>query len=158
PVRKKMRLALGLEDGQGVRPFWKPVQMLVTFALVCAGWVFFRASGLGQAVKVFKKFLAIPGELAMAEQALYTASDTGPFLTILMMDRKVTGVGLDFMLVNLFLCLVLFISSFATRHRDGRKLLAGLPAVVRWPLYWALVFGILLFRSLLETEFLYFQF
>ena len=94
----------------------------------------------------------------MAEQALYTASDTGPFLTILMMNRKVTGVGLDFMFVNAILCSVLFSVSFITRHRDGRELVNGLPLIARWTLYLALIFGILLFRSLLETEFLYFQF
>ncbi|MBQ9538774.1 MAG: MBOAT family protein [Treponema sp.] len=158
PARKKIRMALGLDGENGTRAFWKPVQVLTTFALVCAGWVFFRASGFGQAVKVFKKFLSIPSELAMAEQALYTASDPNPFLSILMMNRKVTGVGLDFMLVNLFLCIVLFISSLLTRQRDGRELISSLPAVIRWFLYWVLVAGTLIFRSLLETEFLYFQF
>ncbi len=158
PLRKKIRLALGLDDEQGTRPFWKPVQVLITFTLVCAGWVFFRASGLGQALKVFRKFLAIPSELAMAEEALYTAGDTGPFLAVLMMNKKVTGVGVDFMLVNLLLCLVLFMASLITRHTDGRKLLSAMPAVIRWPLYWALVAVILIFRSLVETEFLYFQF
>lgn len=159
PVRRKIRLALGLEDSErGIRRFWKPFQVLTTFCLICAGWVFFRAPGLSQALKTFRKFRAIPSELAMAEQALYTKSDTGPFLTILMMNRKVTGVGLDFMFVNAILCFVLFSVSFITRHRDGRELVNGLPLIARWTLYLALIFGILLFRSLLETEFLYFQF
>ncbi|MBQ9539265.1 MAG: MBOAT family protein [Treponema sp.] len=157
-ARGACRKKLGLEkDGLVIRP-WHCVQVLMTFVMVNAGYVFFRASGIGNAFRIFKKFLAIPSELAMAEQALYTTSDTNTFLTILMMNRNVTGVGLDFMFVNLFLCLVLFISSLVTRHKDGREIVNGFPLVVRWTLYLSLLFGILIFRSLLETEFLYFQF
>ena len=130
----------------------------MTFAMVTAGWVFFRASGLGQAVKVFKKFLLIPSELAAAEAALYTEGNLAPFLGILMMNRKVTGIGLDFMFVNLLLCLVLFVSSYASRNRDGREIVAGWPFVLRWTAYLLLLFVTLFFRSLLESEFLYFQF
>ncbi|MBP5156694.1 MAG: MBOAT family protein, partial [Treponema sp.] len=157
-IRSSLRGKLGLEkDGQVIRP-WRCVQVLMTFAMVNAGYVFFRARGMGQAVRIFRSFLAVPGELAVAEQALYTTGIPAEFLKILMMDRKVTGVGLDFMIVNLFLCLVLFLSSFIARHRDGRVIVDGLPLVARWTLYLALMFGILIFRSLLETEFLYFQF
>ncbi len=157
-ARSALREKLGLEkDGHVIRP-WHCIQILITFAMVNAGYVFFRARGIGQAFRIFRKFLAIPSELAAAEQALYTTGDPGHMLSVLMISRKVTGVGLDFMLVNLLLCLVLFLSSFIARHRDGREIVGELPPVIRWTLYLALMFGTLVFRSLLETEFLYFQF
>lgn len=159
-ARSRLRTRLGLEkDGQVVRG-WKYVQVLMTFALVNIGYVFFRANTMADAGRALVKLCLLPAELAAGIAAAGKAGPAAAVRELFMLHEGVSGFGFKLALRALLLCALLFTASFVSRKEDGRKLFARLPAVVRWGCYYGLVFVIAL--SLLMThgdvQFIYFQF
>ena len=159
-ARSKIRQRLGLEkDGRVVRP-WHVVQILMTFALVNIGYVFFRANSMADALSALAKLASVPGELVGGISAIGNAGPVSAVRELFMLDEELSGFGFKLALKALLLCGILFTASFVSRREDGRAILARFPAVVRWPCYYVIVFIIAL--SLLMThedvQFIYFQF
>ncbi len=159
-TRSRLRTRLGLEkDGQVIRP-WHYVQILITFALVNIGYVFFRADSIADAGLAFSKLLSMPSELASGIASAGSTGLAGTIRNLFLLHENISGFGFKFALRAMLLCAMLFAASFVSRREDGRKILARFPLAVRWSCYYALAFVIAL--SLLMTheavQFIYFQF
>jgi D-alanyl-lipoteichoic acid acyltransferase DltB (MBOAT superfamily) len=105
-------------------------QIALTFALALLAWVFFRASSLGHA------FAYLSG---LIRQPLSTE-----------------GVGRH--LAPLSGVFALLVIEWFQRDKQHALEIGGLPPLVRWSVYYATIFAILLFGEFGGTEFIYFQF
>ncbi len=123
--------------GMAARPRLRRVtQTLLTFHLVGAGWVFFRAPSLRAALQTF---------YAMA----------GPTPARLALPELARGASLA---VSLAAVAVLLAVEFAAERRPLRPALAALPAAVRWSAYLAIALAVLNLGTREEIPFIYFQF
>lgn len=120
------------------------IHMVVTFALVCFAWIFFRAQTVGDA-------LYIVGHLPTGwAQAL----DPNLFGD----TRTTFGVwARDWWLSIALIGLVIGVQVLQSRG-NLRERIARQPWWIRWSLYSAALWGIFLFGALRQTEFYYFQF
>jgi D-alanyl-lipoteichoic acid acyltransferase DltB (MBOAT superfamily) len=107
--------------------FW----MIVTFHLVCVGWIFFRAQSLPEAVLVLQKIgaAALSGHFDKPEK-------TGAII---------------------YIVVLLVIEWLQRRHRHPLQIDAW-PRPLRWATYGLLVYIIFMFAELNYTPFIYFQF
>lgn len=120
---------------------WRPVQILVTFALTCYAWIFFRSNSMSDAIYINKAiaFTLIHPAKLMSSQIL------GPIsLTDLMWGVAVISLLEVFHLLQ--------------RGRSIRAMLMERPVWFRWAVYYSLVFGILVFGEFGRRQFIYFQF
>jgi D-alanyl-lipoteichoic acid acyltransferase DltB (MBOAT superfamily) len=104
----------------------------LTFALVCLAWVFFRAADVGDAWQIVTRILRL-------------APASGRPVAL---DSKVG-----------FLALVPVVMALEAINRRGGLVgrIERLPAISRYALYAALVYGTILFRGV-SAQFIYFQF
>lgn len=105
------------------------VNMLVTFHLVLAAWVFFRADDVTDAVTVLQKIF------------------TAPLTTFVQPQRQAV-----------IWIVVLLLVEWRQRHRQHGLDIAESPRAVRWAAYYATAAAILLFAQLDYVPFIYFQF
>jgi len=104
----------------------------LTFTLVCAGWVFFRAANISDALLVFRKM----------------AGDHGmPF----------TGGAKDLIYGTLGIVPVLSFD-YWTRGRRFEEVVTERPVAARWAVYLFLVLGLLGMGVFDASQFIYFQF
>ena len=112
--------------------------MGLTFALVCLGWVFFRADNVSEALAIIQNM----AHISKSQIGVYTF-----------------GNGLkDELLISLLLLPLMLLVEFLTRKGTVEGIVVQLPWYVRWMLY--LLFGVLvtLFSVFGNQEFIYFQF
>jgi len=113
------------------------IQVIIVFILVNIGWVFFRAKSISDAIYVlthiFPLQLSFSGVYfgAMTRWGLIVA-----FASIVFMESM----------------------HLLQEHFRMRQFLSNKPLMLRWSLYLALLFIILLFGVFNETPFIYFQF
>jgi alginate O-acetyltransferase complex protein AlgI len=130
--RDRLRSATGLSR----RPrFSRPLQMGVTFSLVCAAWVFFRARSVPEALLVFSRLL--------------------DWSTLGLHD---TGLSTRELALSLSLIGGLYLVELRLATDDIRDMFAAAPIWFRWPAYYALVTLILVFGVFSQSPFIYFQF
>ena len=117
-------------------PSWREAgQMLLTFALVVLGWIFFRADTIGDA---FGYLARIPHRSLLSV----------PFL-----------VNRQFYIPLLLSILLLFGVEWCNRTRGGILTMAHIHnKAVRWLLYLVLVMVIAIFGEFEQVQFIYFQF
>jgi alginate O-acetyltransferase complex protein AlgI len=133
PVADRALRAVGLDEGSVVR---RGLLVSSTFALTCLAWVLFRAESLGDAWFIYSHFAT-----NWDWRALGTASfGTGQF---------VPAVGAILALE--------YLEHANLRYRLGRRL-PSLPTVVRWPVYAAAIFVVVMFGVYRSNQFIYFQF
>jgi alginate O-acetyltransferase complex protein AlgI len=143
-VRGRLARASGLASRPGLH---KTFSMAVTFTLTCYAWVFFRANSISDAVYINR---AVASSLIHPLTVLRSSAGgalgrLGPisryeFLTVL----GVIG----------FMELIHFLQ----RKRGMRAMLAEKPMWLRWSVYYALTFAILLLGEFSKRQFIYFQF
>ncbi|MBQ9538980.1 MAG: MBOAT family protein [Treponema sp.] len=159
-LRSKLRCRLGLEKDGHVIKSWHIVQVLVTFALVNIGYVFFRANNMVDAVTALGKLVTAPAQFVVSLASMRKGGRLDIIRDAFMLHEGVSGFGFKLAIRAIMLCAILFAASFVSRREDGRKILARFPAPVRWLCYYVLVFIVAL--SLLMThedvQFIYFQF
>jgi hypothetical protein len=122
-----------------------------TFSLICLSWIFFRAGSVND--------------------ALYMVSHLGdglmsPFSTLLagMSEQTSVAAAYDFgvtpanLWLSFALIVVLLVAESKAEPEGLRRLLVSRPWWVRWPAYYALVYGILFLGVFQKTQFIYFQF
>lgn len=81
PVRKKLKQFFGLEDGSLLLAMW---QRFVTFALVTAAWVFFRAESLRAGLSIIKRIVTDITPWILFDGSLYTCGiEARSFLALL---------------------------------------------------------------------------
>ncbi len=110
----------------------KVFKMLVTFSLVCAAWVFFRASSLSDALLICKKILLVHGPVF-----------TGGFRDII---YGVMGIA-TLIAVDLW-----------CRGKNIDVALSELKTPVRWAMYLYFTVTILMAGVFDKSQFIYFQF
>lgn len=112
-------------------------RQLITFHLVLLAWVFFRASTVGD--------------------ALYILENMGKEWTLSMHYN--IGIGPWGLAIAATAVLLLEVVQYAHVRIGGvGRALDAQPTWVRWSVYYALIFAILMFGRFETTEFIYFQF
>jgi alginate O-acetyltransferase complex protein AlgI len=111
--------------------------IFVTFHLVAFSWIFFRAKSLPDALFIISHLFS---DLELR-----------------------SGYGLDIgggyeTMITFIALLVLILVDYLRERNVTLEFLRVRPLVLRWSLYYALVFSILLFGKFRVTEFIYFQF
>ncbi len=124
------------------KPLYKSVQILKTFALVCLGYIFFRSTGMTQAFGIIGRIFSVSAPL-----------------------NSPAGIGLDKadLLVALIAVAVLIITDiYRAKEVDIREAVAAKPLVLRWAVYFILLFSVIIFGvygpGYSSSSFIYFQF
>ena len=107
------------------------VNILITFILVCFGWIFFRANQVGDAFEVIRKIFMEPGK---------------PFLHLTTLFYGVISL------------IILLLKDFADEYRLPVRFLDSRYKAVRYCSVCGLIAYILLFGMLDGGQFIYFQF
>ena len=114
----------------------KVIRVLITFHLVCFGWILFRANSLSDAAYIVR---SIPAN----------------FLNI---SGLFVGTSrFEFALALVFIFILLAVELFQ-RSKPGLPFLDAKPMVLRWSYYYLIVFAIVVFGVTQESQFIYFQF
>lgn len=121
PLRGKVRAALHLKDDGFVTAL---VQVLVTFSLTTAAWVFFKASSFTQATAILSGMVHAP---------LWAFQTMG-------LDR------LELLAAAGAIVVLLAVDLLSLRRDLGERFLAA-PRPVRWAVLWCLLFAVLLLGS-----------
>ncbi len=133
-IRKKNRKYLDVPaKGRFVPNIREILQIGSTFMLTCFGWIFFRAENMTQAMKyigrLFSTLTVNPGE-------------------VLQVVEK-----------NLFIPLIfMIILEWIQREKQHALAIEKLPVWVRYPVYFIMLFSILLLGNYNKVEFIYFAF
>ena len=142
PLRVRVRAALHLDPERGL---YRALRALVTFALVCFAWVFFRASSVSQAL------LAIRRTFLVWNPGIFT---DGTVFTL--------GLGAADFWAGAAAIAVLFAADALSQRWDLAAALEAQSALVRWPVYLLLIFAVLIFGiygpQYSAGAFIYFQF
>ncbi len=113
------------------------VQVLVTFHLIAIAWIFFRAASVGEAVLILQKIAAGIGKMpALLPRYPFTA-------------EHYLGFGLIALLI---------VVEILDERRSIWKRLAAAPLVLRWGVYYAGIFTLLILGRWQAREFIYMQF
>lgn len=156
-------VAWGLYHGMGVLAgrvasmrhllAWSPpvwVRMGRTFAVVCVGWVFFRARSMSEAALMLGS--AIPDGL---RQLQMMSSDVAPKSAhFIWLDHEPRELLLAVTLISSLLA----IEAWQARVGSAQIVIAALPPWARWTGYYALAVVILLLGVFQRVPFIYFQF
>jgi len=119
------------------------LQVALTFALVCAGWVLFRARTIADAAAVARGATAGWPVLARGGVAALSAG------------LGLTPAGL---FITVALALLLLLVEARAGDAPPMQLVAQAPPFLRWPAYYVLVSLILVFGVFENAPFIYFQF
>lgn len=114
------------------------LKVLITFSLVCLGWIFFRARTL--------------------HEAFYILSHLGAGWDLRHLTKGMEIYNYDLPLAFLSIAFLLGVHYYQRKGIRLRDSLAARPFMVRWPVYYAAVFIIWLFGATDVKQFIYFQF
>lgn len=119
-------------------------RVLITFTLVCVGWVFFRADTMGDAVYIFSH----------VTQGWTNLESYGGFARLVaFMDISPLAFRVD----TLLIFVVLFAEGRA-RNGEVAESIGGRPWWIRWTMYVLLAMAIMNLGIAKEIPFVYFQF
>ncbi|MCW3121245.1 MAG: poly(beta-D-mannuronate) O-acetylase [Flavipsychrobacter sp.] len=141
PVRNKLRAITGIAKAKLLDSV---VQRVLTFSLVTIAWVFFRANTMHDA-------LYILGRLPDAfREAVQIITRKIPMVKFPIADAR--------MEVCLLVIVLLEVVHAVQKKRSINTLIQNQPRIVRWSVYYAIVFIIVLFGIFHDRQFIYFQF
>jgi len=121
---------------------YKSLQILLTFHLVAFAWIFFRANSMADALYIVKQF-TVPAMLQSLPGFAYQVT-------------KTFG-ELELAYCFIFILLLLGIEGWQSINQD-RPLIQPKPIWLRWALYYAAIFSIMIFGAHNSSQFIYFQF
>ena len=113
--------------------------VFTTFHLVVFAWVFFRANSLGDAITLLQRMFSFEEDVS----TVAFATALGPFELAIAFGAILLMEGVHVL---------------QERWGSTGAYLDGKPRWVRWSVYYAVVFAILMFGEFSLTEFIYFQF
>lgn len=124
------------------------LSVATTFSLVAFAWIFFRAENLADATFIARNLFTGMGDL------LLLAGEPARLMATL------SGYGLDLSRLLAPLAAILLMLAVESSPPPGGHLtwLDAKPRWLRWPLYYGIVMGILLFGEFTHQQFIYFQF
>ena len=125
---------------------YKCFQRIITFLLVCFAWIFFRSESLTQAVGVIQKIFSGFDAWTIYKDGLLSM-----------------GLDIANIVVLVFATvLVYLVSRYEHGGRDFVKGVEKMHLFARWPIYYALIFAVLIFGiygpEFAASQFIYFQF
>jgi len=142
PFFKKQKKFFHIDDGNA---FWRMFQISRTFLLAAIGMIPFRANSLEQAIYMARK-LFVPARIRQPLLNLYVSTWTQ------------MGGKLVFLIMAVFVMMQI-VCDFRIYHgKDIQKLIIERPLPVRWILYFALIFAIILAGTFGQSSFIYFGF
>ena len=124
------------------------ISMALTFALVGILWLFFRSPTFGEAAYMLRN--------------VFTAGANGHYFSLSATDLhglppSYLGLPLWQFASTLLLIPFLVLSEWLIRNRNTRGF-SSMPAYIRWPAYYAIIFSIIFFGLFDTKQFIYFQF
>jgi hypothetical protein len=137
---------LGFKEGS---TFIYYANLVITFVLVCIGWVFFRASNINEAFYIISHFGLGLGTFIMHSYDYYT------WKNLLSLSGLIQKKDVIISLVGIG---ILVIVDSIERTVPLWQKVAQYPSIVRWGVYYAMFFGIITFGLFGVQEFIYFQF
>ncbi|MBR0032776.1 MAG: MBOAT family protein [Treponema sp.] len=120
------------------------LRILVTFALVSFAWIFFRIESFEDAFLAIRKILCTPSELLSFSGISSLHDGKELFKTLFSLNSKSVGFFPGFIKTIFFLILFIAID-FATRDKDGLKIIMEKAWFIRWGLYAVMLWGICYF-------------
>lgn len=151
-LKKKIRKALSIKKS---RLWYRALQVFSTFSLVCFAWIFFRANSIADALYIIKN---LPTGLGDLFQKVFLSFD---FKTI---GSTINHIYLEFNIDYLHvIALALGIGAlgwveFLQGKGSAGAWLKKKPLVLRWGIYYGLIFIILYFGFRGTAPFIYAQF
>lgn len=139
----------------------KWVDVLVVFVLVNLAWVFFRANSASDAFYILTHFLdGKSADFTLFAQEMLNLVRGQADLGAKLMAASGANLGLSLFefLIAIAAIGFLVLTEWAYSRTNLPKLVEQSPLLVRWSIYYAMVYGILLFRYVGINEFIYFQF
>ncbi|HUW61106.1 MAG TPA: MBOAT family O-acyltransferase [Candidatus Bathyarchaeia archaeon] len=141
PMRERLSAALGLTRAPRVH---RAVRAASTFALVCFAWIFFRAQSMADAVGIVRGLVSGWGAVLDPSQLYGVVRSMG----VLPRDLAIFGA----------LIAILEVVHVCQARGATLDWLSRRPLPVRWALYSALIWTIVIFGVFRQKEFIYFTF
>ncbi|MDB5051612.1 MAG: poly(beta-D-mannuronate) O-acetylase, partial [Fibrobacteres bacterium] len=126
-------------------PIRQAVKTLVTFALVCIGWVFFRAGSLGDAVYILTHLNTGWMRMLRPREVLQEFWDAGLS-------------NFDLMVLAAAILFALSVERWNSEKGSAKAFFLDLPAWVRISVYSVAFWGIFIFGVFTKANFIYFTF
>lgn len=142
PFFKKQKKVFGIMDD---RALWRTFQVCRTFVLAAIGMIPFRAASMTQTLYMIQR-LFVPTGIKGPLKSLYS-SVWGQF-----------GGKIVFVIVIVLGILQIICDFRQYAGKDVQGIVAGCPWLVRWSLYFILVFSIILAGAFGQSSFIYFGF
>ena len=122
----------------------KIIRVIITFVLVDFAWIFFRANSLSDARYIIKNLFNGLGNINTIEQ----------------FSNVIFNLGLDktSFIVGVIAIVIMEIVHLLQNKGSIIFMIDKKPALVRWAVYYALIFSIILFGVFEQSQFIYFQF
>ncbi|MEO7299882.1 MAG: MBOAT family O-acyltransferase [Verrucomicrobiota bacterium] len=133
PFRAMVKRTLGMAPEEAGSQFFRTA---CTFALTCFAWIFFRSNTMADAWHIVTHFWR-PSNAPLFAVPGFSAYDA---------------------VIVLFAMAVLEMGQWLQQRGEIRPYLRRLPVPIRWPLYYAFLFFILVFGLFQRSQFIYFQF
>lgn len=125
---------------------YKLFQRILTFAMVCFGWIFFRSTSLTEALLIIKKII----------------TDFEPWSIY---GGGIATMGLDnanLLVLVLSLVLLYCVSKYEYNGKSAMLRIEKMNIFARWPVYFGLLFAVLILGiygpGFAASQFIYFQF
>lgn len=141
PIREKINKIIRIDRVPVLHSF---MQIVFTFCLISFAWIFFRANSISDAIYIVKNLFSTFGQ---------SFSVSGLISTIVELGLVETDM------------LMIFISLFAMVliHTVGEKInfidrIKQFPIIIRWGIYYVVIFCILFFGAFETQQFIYAQF
>jgi D-alanyl-lipoteichoic acid acyltransferase DltB (MBOAT superfamily) len=128
----------------------KPATVLITFALVCFAWIFFRANSMRDAFVIIAKLATLPAEMAGYIRQFPAAGILGTARTAL----QIGGAGILRCCISGILIVILIAADILA----GKKAIIRKPLILRWAGDYALALTVLLSWNDGASQFIYFNF
>lgn len=122
----------------------KLIQISITFSLISIAWIFFRANTISDAFYIISNLF----------------KDITYWTSLSYIKSNIFNLGLDKIefLISIISIFIILLHSYFNVRSDVNTKLSSKPLVVRWAVYYVLLFFILIFGKFSNCEFIYFQF
>lgn len=134
---------------------YRYIQVLLTFTMVCFGWIFFRAKNIGDAFYIAGHlFSAVPDYFTNLIQNIRYLGTGRSILQPILLGQTIE----EFFIAVCSIMFLLFIH-LIQRHGSIRHMLSTYPVWLRWACYCFMSIGIVMFGYFdSPKQFIYFQF
>lgn len=140
PWQKRWFSSLRIDNTPGL----KCVQIVVTFHLICLLWVFFRSASIGDALVILEN--------------IFQPTTPGAMLQLITEHLSSWQALRELLLDNPYLLIFALVLTNPLTFRMSMAKLQDTPVFVRWPLYYLLIFTVLLMSNDEDIAFIYLQF